>query len=405
MAEVEDKAQAEAVPEPIEDSKKLPDVFWETAALTDVGCAREQNEDAFLVADLTARTREGPAQRTQVGARGVLLVVCDGMGGAAAGEVASALAVDVVFHEMSAAPEGIDRTVTARLFRRAVRTANRRLVEEAKLDPKRRGMGTTLSGAVLCQGSLVLAQIGDSRAYLFRSGVLVQITRDQSVVSALVNAGRLTPEEAKNFVHANVILQALGVADDVEVSLSVSELRRGDRLLLCSDGLHGPIGDGGIQEALAASERLEENVAELIARARKAGGPDNITAVMARFDGDALPAARDVDDLPKFLEFDPAEEGERSVTTTSRVARRLAARAGVGTDPGPSPLPATGQHPIIRRADVARAAARSLGAEPGRLAPAQAAVAERSRLGLLAWLIAGVAILALAAVFLWFRLR
>jgi hypothetical protein len=147
---------------------------------------------------------------------------------------------------------------------------------------------------------------------------------------------------------------------------------------------------------------VEENVAELIERARKAGGPDNITAVMARFDGDGLPEAKGVDDLPKFLEFDPAEEGERQTTTTSRVARRLAARAGVGTDPGPAPLPATGQHPIVRT-QVAHAAARSLGAERSRLAPAQAAVAERSRLGPLAWLIAGVAIVVLAAIFLWFR--
>lgn len=402
-------------------------VTVEIAALSDVGCVRERNEDSYVVADLTAGKRDLiPEVLTHhAGDKGSLFVVCDGMGGAAAGEVASALAVEVMYAEMAAAPPAHgDRAVFARLLRRAVRTANRRLFEESKKNPRHRGMGTTLSAAALSGDALVLAQVGDSRAYLARAGVLTQVTRDQSVVSALLHAGRLTPEEAKSYAHSNVILQALGVADDVEVSLSLVELRRGDVLLMCSDGLHGPVSDEALREAMAEYPTDLQSLAEnMILRARAAGGPDNITAVLARFAGDGLKTPANEEDLPKFVEFDPAEEGERSLTTTSRVARRLAARAGVGDESSgglPRTLPPTGQHAALSAADLDKAARRSLGAAPAapgvsaapgvpgvmddgaaRFSPATAAVADQSRLGAIGWILAGIAILALVVLLLW----
>lgn len=352
-------------------------------ARSDVGLVRTSNEDSFAVAALDDgdRLQFGGVESIDVEGRGPLLVVCDGMGGAAAGEVASRIAVDVMLTEMSEAEVTEDRSVFGRHLRRAVRTANRRVYEESGKHWKLRGMGTTLSAAGVLGTELIVANVGDSRAYILRGDALVQVTRDQSVVSALLHAGRITEEEAKSFQASNVILQALGVADDVEVALSVVELRRGDRLLLCSDGLCGPVDDDELRASMVAHDDLQAAVNDLIQRALDAGGPDNVTVIVARFDGDGLPEPASEDDLPKFVEFDPMEEGTRQFTTTSRVAHRLAARAGVGEDTGPAPIPATGQHAVVDE----------------ELEPATAELAERARIGLLAWVMALIAILAVVA--------
>jgi protein phosphatase len=379
----------------------------EISARTDVGCVRESNEDAWLVADLSAGRRglHAEVEKHVIGARGTLLAVCDGMGGAAAGEIASSLATDVLFDEMKAGPEsGGDRAVMARLLRRAVRAANLRVHDESRKVRGRRGMGTTLSAGFAWGGVLVLAQVGDSRAYLWRAGQLTQLTRDQSVVSALVQAGRLSADEAKGFIGANVILQALGVDDDVEVSLSLAELRQGDVLLICSDGLTGPIGDDGVREQLAAHAEMGEATRALVMAARDAGGPDNITVVLARFSGEGLPEPGSQEEPPKFVEFDPAEEGERSLTTTSRVARRLAARAGMGDDTPVPALPPTGQHPALTdeeaRAGKRLPRASGKGRAGGRH-PAEEALAHRSRLGAGAFVAFAVVAGAVAALVYW----
>ena len=308
---------------------------------TDVGIQRFGNEDTFAIGDLESGDASRPEQMQScdVGDGGPLFVVCDGMGGAAAGEVASALAVEVLVAEMAEVPTTDERAEAARYLRRAVRAANRRVFEEGARNWKLKGMGTTLSAALVVGKELLLAQVGDSRAYVRRGDTLVQVTRDQSVVSALLHAGRITEEEAENFAQANVILQALGVQEDVEVALSIVELRRGDRMLLCSDGLHGCVDDVSLAEVLETHVVPKDAVEDLIARARDAGGPDNITAIVVDFTGERLEEPDSEDDLPKFVEFDPMEEGERAMTTTSRVAKRLAARAGVGDDPGPRPVP------------------------------------------------------------------
>ena len=212
-------------------------------------------------------------------------------------------------------------------------------------EPGLRGMGTTLSAAGVVGDRLVLATVGDSRAYVLRAGALVQVTRDQSLQWALLAAGH-SPNEAASA--GGAILQALGVASDVEPSLSIIGLRRGDRVLLCSDGLHGLVGDPALALLLSEPHTVAEAVQLLIAAARAAGGSDNITAVVCELSGDRLAPPAGDDDLPSFQEFDPQQEGDPALTSTSYVARRLAARIGLPTASIPPSIPSTGQHAVLR---------------------------------------------------------
>jgi serine/threonine protein phosphatase PrpC len=225
-------------------------------ARTDVGQVREHNEDNFLVADLTRGTRglQEANRSITIGPHGGLFAVCDGMGGAAAGEVASQLAVDILFERMMdgvTSDEPVSRDELARRLVRAVEAAGLRIYQEAKADRSRRGMGTTVTAGALVDDHLFLAQVGDSRAYILRNDVLTQVTRDQSLVNQLIEAGQLTEEEAETFEHNNIILQALGTADTVQVDLTFAKLLKGDTLLLCSDGLSGMVRGEEIREISA----------------------------------------------------------------------------------------------------------------------------------------------------------
>jgi hypothetical protein len=191
----------------------------------------------------------------------------------------------------------------------------------------------------------VIATVGDSRAYVLRAGEIVQVTRDQSLSSALLAAGH-DPEQAERA--GSAILQALGAGDDVEPSLSIIELRRGDRVLLCSDGLHGLVGDPALRLLMSQPHSVAQAVTLLVTAARAAGGSDNITAVVADIAGERLAPARGEDDLPTFREFDPQKEGDPALTSTSYVARRLAAKIGIPTSSIPPSIPVTGQHAVLR---------------------------------------------------------
>lgn len=388
------------------------------------GCVRADNEDCFVVGDLDtgawllaggsingngngdgdgdgdsgAAGPGGPRRPVRMDGmqRGPLLLLCDGMGGAAGGEVASQLAARVVWEEMRGAQRTTDRVVYGRLLRRAVRVANHRVWQEGQQNSGLRGMGTTLSAAGLVGDMLVLAQIGDSRAYIQRGAHLVQVTRDQSLASALIHAGRLSAQEVRHSPHAHTVLQALGVRDDVEVALSIAHIRRGDRLLLCSDGLYGPMGDEVLRSILLRHTDLQVATEDLVAAACAAGGPDNITAVLVCFEGDGLTPPAGPDDQARFTELDPMEEGDRALLATSRVARRLAARAGIGDDPGPPVVPATGQHRVVE--PPARTGSAGKGDLSG---PAVAMVHERSRLGLVSLVLAALVLLAASGLLLW----
>jgi serine/threonine protein phosphatase PrpC len=316
------------------------------AAASDVGQVREHNEDSFLVGDLdSAHLVDAVHEPWCVTvSRGPLLVVCDGMGGVEGGEVASDLAAQVIWREMKATPATRDPEVFARLLRRATRVANHDVHAMAKREPGLKGMGTTVSAAGIVSDRLVIATVGDSRAYVQRGGVLVQVTQDQSLSSALLDAGHGEIEAANA---GSAILQALGVGDDVEPSLSIIELRRGDRVLLCSDGLHGLVGDPALAVLMAEPHTVSESVMLLVTAARAAGGSDNITAIVLDVAGDRLTPPKDDDDLPTFREFDPQKEGDPAMTDTSYVARRLAARIGLPSQAVPPTIPVTGQHAIM----------------------------------------------------------
>jgi len=259
---------------------------------TDVGQIREHNEDNFLVADLTRKTRslmEGDRE-PPVGERGMLLGVCDGMGGAAAGEVASQLAVDIIYEKLVQGDPPQHHDDLARRLVQAVEEAGMRIFNEARADRTRRGMGTTATIAALMDARLFVAQVGDSRAYVLRGDRFTQVSRDQSLVNQLIEAGQLTEEEAETFEHNNIILQALGTAETVQVDLTYVDLCRGDRLLVCSDGLSGMVRGDEMREVLLSTRDSLEACKELTDRANRAGGHDNITVIVAEFDGPALHA-------------------------------------------------------------------------------------------------------------------
>ncbi|MGE5184232.1 MAG: PP2C family protein-serine/threonine phosphatase [Acidobacteriota bacterium] len=368
----------------------MTDLHVAVAGASDVGSVREHNEDHLLVGDLDTRELVDVGVPWRANAeRGPFLVVCDGMGGVEGGEVASELAAQVLWREMKATPATRDPEVFARLLRRATRVANYEVHAMAKREPGLKGMGTTVSAAGVVGTRLVIATVGDSRAYVLRQGVLVQVTRDQSLSSALLAAGHSANEAASA---GSAILQALGVGADVEPSLSLIELRRGDRVLLCSDGLHGLVGDPALAVLMSEPHTVAEACALLVTAARAAGGLDNITAIVADVAGERLGPPAGDDDLPTFREFDPQKEGDRALTDTSYVARRLAAKIGLPTPDVPPSIPVTGQHAVLRSRVGIRVPATELPVEdvPG---PA----ARRLASGALEWwLIAGIAVVACA---------
>jgi serine/threonine protein phosphatase PrpC len=260
---------------------------------TDVGRTREHNEDAFVVADLTAnRATLHPDVRTHIsGELGSLFMVADGMGGAAAGEIASAMAVDVVLRELERLwidASRHDAAAFAQALKRATAAANAEINAFATQHPEYRGMGTTATIAGLLGDTLYLAQVGDSRGYLIREGVARQLTKDQSLMQKLVEAGELTEEEAEHSERRNIILQALGPETSVKVDLTHQVVRRGDVLVLCSDGLSGQVGKDEIASIVSEEHDLVAVCKRLVDRANENGGPDNITVIAARFDGDGL---------------------------------------------------------------------------------------------------------------------
>jgi protein phosphatase len=267
---------------------------------TDVGRMREHNEDAFVVADLTRgqATLQPEVRSHVVGERGTLFMVCDGMGGAAAGEIASAMAIDAILREITAALASEDapnEDAFATAIKRATSAANAEIHMFAVEHPEFRGMGTTATVAGVLGDAVYLAQVGDSRAYLVRGGVAQQITKDQSLMQKLVEAGELTEEEAAQSERRNIILQALGPEPQIKIDLTHQQLRRGDVLVLCSDGLSGQVRTDEIARIVSEDEDPMTACKRLIDLANDNGGPDNITVIVARFDGDGLimPGATD----------------------------------------------------------------------------------------------------------------
>lgn len=261
---------------------------------TDLGRTREHNEDTFLVADLSTgnASLHPEVRRHEVGPRGSLFMVADGMGGAAAGELASAMAADLIYHHLATAWVTDEEPSADRFafrMKEAVELANQKIYGYAREHPEVRGMGTTVTAAGVNGQDLYLAQIGDSRAYMVRNGEAIQLTKDQSLMQRLVDAGELTEEEAEHSERRNIILQALGPDPRVKVDLTRQTLRRGDTLIICSDGLSGLVRREEFAAMVADHAELSDLCGALIDLANERGGPDNITVVAARFEGEGLP--------------------------------------------------------------------------------------------------------------------
>ncbi|MFC6086573.1 PP2C family protein-serine/threonine phosphatase [Sphaerisporangium aureirubrum] len=228
------------------------------AARTDIGLRRQRNEDSVYA---------GPR----------LLAVADGMGGHSHGEVASATVI-AALSSLDSDPPGGDPLGS---LETAITAAGHRLKDMAARDPKLAGMGTTLTAMLWDGGTIALAHIGDSRAYMLRGGCLYQITRDHTLVQSLVDDGQMTPEQAAAHPRRSLLMRALGGSGSVEPDLSLREAHDGDRYLICSDGLSGVVGPQALHETLTAAGDLAEAAEHLIELARQAGGPDNISCVVA----------------------------------------------------------------------------------------------------------------------------
>jgi serine/threonine protein phosphatase PrpC len=296
------------------------------ASLTDVGRQRHTNEDSYF---------ESPP----------VFAVADGMGGAQAGEVASAMAVE----EFTESRDGGGVTPEQRLESIA-KTANRKIFEMAQSDSRHAGMGTTLTATMLDDGGVAVGHVGDSRLYLYRDGKLERMTRDHSLVEEFVRQGRLTPEQAEKHPQRSVITRALGPESDVEVDTFTIQSRDGDIYLLCSDGLSGMVSDADMEEIVSSGGRLESTATALIEAANDNGGRDNITAVLFRLEDDGTGDGRrsDTESYDTIAGDQPAPSTEQIDAERQRIAE-LDTQAHGPSTPADAPAPApTGVATAVR---------------------------------------------------------
>jgi serine/threonine protein phosphatase PrpC len=262
------------------------------AGRTDVGRVRNRNEDAFIAMDLTLGDASAAPRwsgRIEVGPRGALCAVSDGMGGAESGDVASALVLSSLAQALASPPEPVTSHVQ---LTTAVKDAHRSVWSEACA----RGieMGATLTAVFVRGSAAYVAEVGDSRAYLLRNGRITQLTKDQSYVQMLVDQGAVAADEAQDLPFRNVILQAMGYQRRLRVALGRLDLRQRDCLLLCSDGLTNEVPDRQIRDVVLGSPDLSRAADRLVDLANEHGGRDNETVVLAGVGGDLpLPSRRE----------------------------------------------------------------------------------------------------------------
>lgn len=242
--------------------------------MTDIGTCRHRNEDSFAYCALTPPPYlKGRKEKPE---NGVLAVVCDGMGGAACGDVASRMATETFVDAVKNAPK---KDVESSM-KNAIAKANRAVYGKAMEDEKYFGMGCTAAAAVAYDDTLALLHVGDSRIYLWHKGRLLLLTRDHSYVQQLVDAGKMTSEEAKHSRYKNIITRAVGTAAHVEADFAICRWEEGDKLLLCTDGLTGFVEEREICSVLSEDITTEDAARELIAAANARGCDDNLTALV-----------------------------------------------------------------------------------------------------------------------------
>ena len=273
-------------------STRPASIHLQIASRTHSGRVRSHNEDSLLVTRLTPRggahLSEFTGDEVVQPGEGVVLAVCDGMGGAAGGEIASRRAVEAIHGAMVRDGNAAGRAELARRLVSSVEEASREVLAVAKRRPDLSGMGTTATVCALAGDRLLVAQVGDSRAYLLRGGRLTQLTRDQTLAMLLVEKGQLALEDIDNFEFANVILQAVGTSGRLEVDLRSVDVYRGDVVLVCSDGLTGLVAAETIRDVLTNAPSPAAASESLIALANEAGGRDNISCIVARLAGEGL---------------------------------------------------------------------------------------------------------------------
>jgi serine/threonine protein phosphatase PrpC len=249
---------------------------------SDVGMIRTGNEDNWAA---EANERRG------------VFIVADGMGGHAAGEVASEMAVQLVLRDLReiAEPDGPD---AGQRIDTALRNANRKIHDRTITETDKQGMGTTVSSLIVTDRHFLIGQVGDSRVYLLRDGMLTQITKDHSYVQEQVDAGFLTPEQARYHPYSNVITRCVGASPEVEPDVYRGDVRLGDIFLVASDGLTGMVDDRRLATLLLARVTPERKVHSLIAEANGRGGLDNITAIVVEVVGLDEPMDGDTGEMP-----------------------------------------------------------------------------------------------------------
>jgi len=250
--------------------KNNPVLHYHYAGLTNTGMVRDHNEDAYKLPSAT--------DAITLAAKGHLYVLADGMGGHQKGEVASAITIDTVNTEYYTSVIEIDSNQPEKTIIEALVYA----IEKANLNviDATQGGGTTIVAAVLYHDTLVVMNVGDSRAYLLRDDQLYQISRDHSLVSRLVEMGKITEEEALSHPRRNVLYQALGQGNEVDIHIVQEKLQLNDVVILCSDGLWGEVGEIAIIEVLNATKHPLQAIETLVDMANLTGGPDNITAIV-----------------------------------------------------------------------------------------------------------------------------
>lgn len=245
------------------DAATSPSIRW--AARTDVGRARDRNEDAYFGGEH-------------------VFAVADGLGGHNAGDVASHLAIESL-RSLDARASSAASGSLAGALTKAVHDANRAVYERAQADAKVRGMGTTLTAVAIADGSIHLAHVGDSRCYLLRGGSISQLSRDHTLVARMVAEGKLTAEQAEAHPQRSILTRALGAEPEVDVDSLEIPFLPGDRLLLCSDGLSSVIDEERIRSVIADSKEPDETCRRLVDEANMRGGPDNITVLLIEMAG------------------------------------------------------------------------------------------------------------------------
>jgi protein phosphatase len=273
-------------------------VFLRFAARSDLGRHRENNEDSFLLADLTPPSAVYPRTSEEdiafeppgpdgyvVGPKGYLLLVADGMGGAAGGEVASEMAAHLVFEQLLDSwvfAKGSSNEVFQSALEKAIEYSNERIHRRATREPALRGMGTTVTAVGILGGEYVVGQVGDSRAYLVGGDRAIQITRDQTLANRLLEEGSLSEAEAQESPMKHKLLQALGPSPSVEVALTTTKASSEDTLVLCTDGLTELVSSEEIFTTVRGSHDPAVICEDLVALANSRGGPDNITVIVAK---------------------------------------------------------------------------------------------------------------------------